>query len=202
VRHPRQRQVHASLHPGGGRPGPRLGCGHRLHEPTLRPGDSALDAQGVRVRAGGATVVCLVPARTDTDWWHRYAIRGEIRFLKGRLKFGDAPHAAPFRARWWSFVSRSCANGTNPTAALGRTAGLLRCRQRARRLRRLHNRALLCGRGAALSPPVRRAGIGLRGSVVLPPDNHASRSKARGGCPAAGTTTVTRSSTPPPMPWP
>ena len=44
----------------------------------------------------GATVVCLVPARTDTDWWHRYAIRGAIRFLKGRLKFGGAPHAAPF----------------------------------------------------------------------------------------------------------
>lgn len=44
----------------------------------------------------GATVVCLVPARTDTDWWHRYAIQGEIRFLKGRLRFGDAPHAAPF----------------------------------------------------------------------------------------------------------
>lgn len=44
----------------------------------------------------GATVVCLVPARTDTVWWHRYAIHGEIRFLKGRLKFGDATSSAPF----------------------------------------------------------------------------------------------------------
>jgi len=44
----------------------------------------------------GATVVCLVPARTDTEWWHRYAIQGEVRFLKGRLKFGDARHGAPF----------------------------------------------------------------------------------------------------------
>ena len=35
----------------------------------------------------GATVVCLVPARTDTAWWHDYAIKGEIRFLRGRLKF-------------------------------------------------------------------------------------------------------------------
>lgn len=35
----------------------------------------------------GATVVCLVPARTDTAWWHDYAMRGEIRFLRGRLKF-------------------------------------------------------------------------------------------------------------------
>lgn len=35
----------------------------------------------------GATVVCLVPARTDTQWWHDYSIQGEIRFLKGRLHF-------------------------------------------------------------------------------------------------------------------
>ena len=36
----------------------------------------------------GATVVCLVPARTDTAWWHDYAAKApEIRFLRGRLKF-------------------------------------------------------------------------------------------------------------------
>lgn len=44
----------------------------------------------------GATVVCLVPARTDTEWWHRYAMKGEIRLLKGRLKFGEATNRAPF----------------------------------------------------------------------------------------------------------
>ena len=44
----------------------------------------------------GATVVCLVPARTDTEWWHRYAMKGEIRLLKGRLKFGEATSGAPF----------------------------------------------------------------------------------------------------------
>lgn len=44
----------------------------------------------------GATVVCLVPSRTDTEWWHRFAMKGEIRFLKGRLKFGDAINSAPF----------------------------------------------------------------------------------------------------------
>jgi len=43
-----------------------------------------------------ATVVCLVPARTDTKWWHDYAIKGEVRFVKGRLKFGDATSNAPF----------------------------------------------------------------------------------------------------------
>lgn len=44
----------------------------------------------------GATVVCLVPARTDTDWWHRYAMKGEVRLLRGRLKFGAAETFAPF----------------------------------------------------------------------------------------------------------
>jgi phage N-6-adenine-methyltransferase len=44
----------------------------------------------------GALVVCLVPARTDTRWWHRYVLRGEIRFLKGRLKFGGSKNSAPF----------------------------------------------------------------------------------------------------------
>jgi len=45
---------------------------------------------------GGATVVCLVPARTDTAWWHDYAMRGEIRFIRGRLKFGSSKNSAPF----------------------------------------------------------------------------------------------------------
>ncbi len=44
----------------------------------------------------GALVVCLVPSRTDTRWWHEYAMRGEIRFIKGRLKFGGAKYGAPF----------------------------------------------------------------------------------------------------------
>lgn len=45
---------------------------------------------------GGAKVVCLVPARTDTAWWHDYAMKGEITFIRGRLKFGDAVNSAPF----------------------------------------------------------------------------------------------------------
>ena len=35
----------------------------------------------------GATVVCLVPSRTDTAWWHEYAMKGKIEFVRGRLKF-------------------------------------------------------------------------------------------------------------------
>lgn len=44
----------------------------------------------------GATVVCLVPARTDTRWWHEYAMRGDVEFIKGRLRFGEAKNSAPF----------------------------------------------------------------------------------------------------------
>ena len=44
----------------------------------------------------GATVVCLVPARTDTRWFQDYALNGKIHFVKGRLKFGDAKNGAPF----------------------------------------------------------------------------------------------------------
>jgi phage N-6-adenine-methyltransferase len=35
----------------------------------------------------GAIVVCLVPSATDTAWWHDYAMKGEIRFLRGRPRF-------------------------------------------------------------------------------------------------------------------
>lgn len=45
----------------------------------------------------GATVVILVPARTDTRWFHDYIYqKAELRFIKGRLKFGDATNSAPF----------------------------------------------------------------------------------------------------------
>lgn len=54
---------------------------------------------------GAATVVMLLPARTDTRWFHDYIYDQaaripypgvEIRFLKGRLKFGGATNSAPF----------------------------------------------------------------------------------------------------------
>jgi hypothetical protein len=41
--------------------------------------------------------VYLVPSRTDTRWWHEYAMRADqIRFLRGRLRFGEAKSGAPF----------------------------------------------------------------------------------------------------------
>jgi hypothetical protein len=44
----------------------------------------------------GKLSVFLVPSRTDTRWWHTYCINNEVRFIKGRLKFDDQPHPAPF----------------------------------------------------------------------------------------------------------
>jgi len=45
----------------------------------------------------GALVVCLLPARTDTAWWHDYVLPyGEVTFIRGRLKFGGAKNSAPF----------------------------------------------------------------------------------------------------------
>lgn len=45
----------------------------------------------------GATVVCLLPARTDTGWWHDYVMdANEIRFVQGRLRFVGAESSAPF----------------------------------------------------------------------------------------------------------
>lgn len=44
----------------------------------------------------GATVVCLLPARTDTAWWHDFVIKGDITFIRGRLEFGGYKKSAPF----------------------------------------------------------------------------------------------------------
>jgi phage N-6-adenine-methyltransferase len=45
----------------------------------------------------GALVVCLLPARCDTRWWHDYVLpSAEVRYLKGRLKFGGTANSAPF----------------------------------------------------------------------------------------------------------
>jgi phage N-6-adenine-methyltransferase len=60
----------------------------------------------------GATVVCLVPARVDTGWWWDHCRHGEVRFLRGRLRFDGGENSAPFpsavvvlgrpaRVVWW-----------------------------------------------------------------------------------------------------
>ena len=55
----------------------------------------------------GTTVVCLVPARTDTAWWHNFAMKGEIIFIRGRLKFNKHKNSAPFPSAIVIFGDRS-----------------------------------------------------------------------------------------------
>jgi len=43
-----------------------------------------------------AQIVMLLPARTDTAWFHDYAIRHKVTFMRGRVKFGDGKASAPF----------------------------------------------------------------------------------------------------------
>lgn len=62
--------------------------------------------------AAGQTVVMLLPARTDTRWFHEYIYKRsnvEIRFVKGRLKFGSGKASAPFPSMVVIFRSKEAA---------------------------------------------------------------------------------------------
>lgn len=62
----------------------------------------------------GATVVLLVPARTDTDWWHRWVMRAaEVRLLRKRVRFAGGGQRAPFPSA--IVVFRSPPSGSWPT---------------------------------------------------------------------------------------
>lgn len=65
------------------------------------------------VKRGVPLVVCLLPARTDTRWFHEYIYNQkdvEIRFLKGRLKFGNSKNSAPFPSMIVIFRKREVSN--------------------------------------------------------------------------------------------
>lgn len=50
-----------------------------------------------KAATSAATSVLLVPARTDVKWFHEIALPfAEIRFIKGRLRFGGSKDTAPF----------------------------------------------------------------------------------------------------------
>lgn len=57
--------------------------------------------------AKGALVVGLLPARTDARWWQEHVQgQADVRFLAGRLKFGNAKSSAPFPSAisvWWGW---------------------------------------------------------------------------------------------------
>jgi phage N-6-adenine-methyltransferase len=53
-------------------------------------------AKAYRESRDGSKVCCLLPARTDTRWFHDYAMYACVDFIRGRLKFEGASHGAPF----------------------------------------------------------------------------------------------------------
>lgn len=67
--------------------------------------------------ARGGCVVMLLPARTDTSRFHDYIYKkSEIRFIRGRLKFGDSKNSAPFPSmvvvfRWNVTANKECSQG-------------------------------------------------------------------------------------------
>tara|TARA_R100001082_G_scaffold104254_1_gene75443 strand:- start:274 stop:774 length:501 start_codon:yes stop_codon:yes gene_type:complete len=64
-------------------------------------------------------VVMLIPARTDTKYWHEYVMKAHaIHFVKGRLKFGGSENAAPFPSAVVIFGSQwsTTAPPASPTA--------------------------------------------------------------------------------------
>ena len=49
------------------------------------------------ISGNAVLIVMLLPARTDTAWFHDFIYgKADIKFLRGRLKFGDAKNSAPF----------------------------------------------------------------------------------------------------------
>ena len=57
----------------------------------------------------GATVVMLLPCRPDVSWFHDYILgKAEIRFIRGRLKFGGSSNSAPFPSMVVVFGKAPC----------------------------------------------------------------------------------------------
>jgi len=71
--------------------------GRVLHESSVRTWDWEMGQGAYEESVKSAElVVCLLPARTDTSWWHDYCLKAEVYFMRGRLKFGNAKNSAPF----------------------------------------------------------------------------------------------------------
>jgi phage N-6-adenine-methyltransferase len=76
-----------------------LECGWDLGWVWMNPPYGREIKDWVKKASEEREVVALLPARTDTRWFHDYIYKKkavEIRFIKGRLKFGKATNSAPF----------------------------------------------------------------------------------------------------------
>ena len=82
--------------------------GHKvfMNPPYGRGIDKWLNKAFEESKSKNTTVVCLIPARTDTKYWHKYCMKAdEIYFVKGRLKFTQTldAHGVPLS-------EKSCCN--------------------------------------------------------------------------------------------
>lgn len=62
-------------------------------------------------------IVALVPARVDTRWWQDHVAKADlVRFIRGRLRFGDSKNSAPFPSAlaFWFGLERICRRPTCP----------------------------------------------------------------------------------------
>lgn len=82
--------------------------------------------------ASGAKVIGLIPARTDTQWWHENInALADVVFLKGRLSFGDGKQAAPFPSAivLWGFdsgIAEDIASATGGFSVIAKSRSLRR----------------------------------------------------------------------------
>jgi site-specific DNA-methyltransferase (adenine-specific) len=72
--------------------------------------------KGYEESCAGKRIVFLLPARTDTKWFHDYCLKAnEVRFIKGRLKFGNAKNSAPFPSMIVVFDGKSDHSKVEPS---------------------------------------------------------------------------------------
>ena len=91
--------MRAVLHTGAGRPQTKVGGGTVWCNPPYGRTIGQWVRKASQEAQDGATVVMLLHARTDTRWFHDYIYQQpnvEIRFVRGRLKFGGSRNNAPF----------------------------------------------------------------------------------------------------------
>lgn len=71
--------------------------------------------KAVESARAGTTTVMLIPARTNTNWWHDLVmVHGVVRFVRGRLRFNGGRHGLPFPL---AVVVIQKSGGLHPTAA-------------------------------------------------------------------------------------
>ena len=81
-------------------------------------------AKAYDAATGGATVVALLPSRTDTRWFQDYCLKSnDIRFIRGRLHFGDAKNSAPFPSVVVVFSPQTIGGDVNSKKAHSNHAG-------------------------------------------------------------------------------